>query len=255
MNTSSQQHTTAPAMPVQPAPAGWPVPPQPAYAPTVPPAVAQPLPPRQGAGAPPRSVARTRIVLIAAAIANLVLALAVLLQAQAELDSYAAYRGAWFAGALSGQEQAAQAAVGFAQLALVWTALHAAGALALAVRLGRGRGGLHRAVVVFGAWQCLMGALTLAVGSEAGAAAVLQALATLAGGALTAWYATRPDTTAAVVVFGAWQCLMGALTLAVGSEAGAAAVLQALATLAGGALTAWYATRPDTTAWARRPRP
>ncbi|GLW74503.1 hypothetical protein Kpho02_68010 [Kitasatospora phosalacinea] len=185
-------HTTQ--QPTAAAPFAQQVPPRPAYAPSVPPAPTQPLAAPVGVLAP--SVFRTRIVLVLASVLGLVLATAKLMQAQALRDSFTPYRDAWFAGAISDQVQAAQAAVGFAQLALVWAAVHAAVAVTLAARLDKGRGRLRTAVVVFGAWQALLGVLGLAISAEAGGTAVVQSLTLLAAGALLAYLATRPDAVA-----------------------------------------------------------
>ncbi|MFJ5233154.1 hypothetical protein ACIQBJ_25070 [Kitasatospora sp. NPDC088391] len=128
---------------------------------------------------------------------NLLLAMGALLQAQALRDSFAQYEDAWYAGAVHGQGQAAQAGVQFAQLALVWAALHAVAAVVLAARASTGRSTLRSATVAFGMWQCLIGVLTLAVaGAGTGAGAVVRALGALASGALIAYLATRPDAVA-----------------------------------------------------------
>ncbi|MFD8484102.1 hypothetical protein [Kitasatospora sp. NPDC059673] len=188
---------TAPTAPAPQIAGGQPLPPRPSYPPFVPPGHTQPpAAPAAPAGVLPRPVLRTRITLIVTAVLNLVLAAVALLQAQALRDSLARYHDAWFAAA-SGQGQAAQAGVEFAQLALVWVGLHAVVAIVLALRIDKGRSALRSAMVAFGGWQCLMGVLALAVsGSATGGGAVVRALATAAGGALVAYLATRPDAVA-----------------------------------------------------------
>ncbi|MFD8595927.1 hypothetical protein ACFV1L_13055 [Kitasatospora sp. NPDC059646] len=173
------------------------VPPRPAFAPFIPePGIEQAQLPATPTAAMPRSVKLARIALVAPTALNLVLALVTLLQAQALLDSFTPYRGAWFAGATSSQEQAAQAGVTLAQFGLAWTAAHTVIAIALAVRAGRGGHSLRTAVLVFGGWQCLLGTLALALSGENSGNAVIRALVALAPGALLVYLATRPETVA-----------------------------------------------------------
>ncbi|WP_404870726.1 hypothetical protein ACI1MP_37030 [Kitasatospora griseola] len=177
--------------------ASGPVPPRPVPPPFAPaPEFEQAQPSAAPAAGMPRSVKLARITLIAPTALNLVLAVVALLQAQALLDSLTPYRKAWFAGAISSQAQAAQAGVTFAQLGLVWAVAHAAVAVALAVRAGRGGHAVRAALVVFGGWQCLLGSLALAVSGENSGSAVVRALIALAPGALLVCLATRPDAVA-----------------------------------------------------------
>ncbi|MFD0378324.1 hypothetical protein [Streptomyces sp. NPDC127112] len=133
----------------------------------------------------PRQIRIARLVLFVYCGLMPLLGLAQLAGARAAREALSPYSGAgsWMAPVVDDARPVADAQVLSAQYALVWAALYAAVGITLAVRLTHGRRAWRIGAIVYGAWDALGGAFTLAlVGGDTPAPLVLTALVQLAAG-------------------------------------------------------------------------
>ncbi|MEU6666940.1 hypothetical protein [Streptomyces sp. NPDC046727] len=144
----------------------------------------------------PQQVKAARIVLFLLAGLLVVLGLAALAQAEAAQNALAPYSGSsgLMAPAVHEAEQEAAAQRGMAQSGMLSGATFAALALVLAARFGKGGNALRIGTIVYGAWLCAAGTLTLGLTAGiAPAAIVMAALAELAVGVLLIVFMAQKD--------------------------------------------------------------
>ncbi|MFD8024542.1 hypothetical protein ACFV6G_29510 [Streptomyces lavendulae] len=133
----------------------------------------------------PKQIRIARLVLFVHCGVMPLLGLVQLAGARAAREAVSPYSGAdsWMAPVVDDARRVAEAQVLSAQYAFVWASLYAAVGITLAVRLARGRRAWRLGGIVYGAWEALGGAFTLALASgDTPAPLVLAALAQLAAG-------------------------------------------------------------------------
>ncbi|MES4893283.1 hypothetical protein [Streptomyces sp. NPDC096012] len=124
-----------------------------------------------------------------------VLGLAALAQAEAAQSALDAYGESWWsrAPAVEGAKQAA-VRMAFAQSGMVQGVIHAALALVLAARFGKGGNALRIGTIVYGAWHCVVGTFTLGLtAGVAPTAIVMAAVVELAAGVLLIVFMVQRD--------------------------------------------------------------
>ncbi|WP_406283704.1 hypothetical protein [Embleya sp. NBC_00896] len=135
----------------------------------------------------PQRVKAARIVLFLLAGCLIILGLAALAQADAAqraLDPYSGSSGI-MAPAVHEAEREAAAQMVAAQIGMLWGVIHAAIALVLAARFGKGGSALRIGTIVYGSWLCVVGTFTLGLTAGiAPATIVMAALVEPAAGVL-----------------------------------------------------------------------